>query len=133
MATAVMAMALSTTVVALQCGFNHLDTARTSTAASQMIQSEMERLRLMNWAGITALPAQEEVNVTSVHSSASIAGGRLTIYRNVSDAAGRGSNMKEISLTAQWTSIDGQVHSRIFHMRYARNGLFDYYYNHAQS
>lgn len=132
-ATGVMSMALSSAIIVIQSGFSNLDLARTSTAASQAIQSEMERLRLMNWTGISELPASETLDLSEIHSARTLSGDRITVVREVSDVAGFGSpaEIKEITVTASWTSFSGTAHSRVFRMRYARNGLFDYYYNHA--
>ncbi|MCF3649969.1 type IV pilus modification PilV family protein [Synoicihabitans lomoniglobus] len=132
-ATGVLSMALSSAVIVIQAGLSNLDTARTSTAASQMIQSEMERIRLLNWTNISALPAEEVLDISEFHTAGTIAGDRLEIVRRVSDVAGYASEMKEIDITATWTAISGRELSRVFRMRYARNGLFDYYYNHAQN
>lgn len=132
-AAAVLAVALSSAIIVIQSGFRNLDIARTSTAASQIIQSEMERLRLLNWAAISALPASAQVDIPSSHSSSVVAGGRVSIVRTVSTVSGRNGEMKAITLTATWTGTSGHTHTRIFKMRYAKNGLFDYYYNSAQS
>lgn len=133
MATGVLSMALSSAIIALQCGFRSLDTARISTAASQMMQSEMERIRLLNWEAVCALPAEEEVDLSTMHSTATIEGDRVTVIRRVQPVAGFNGDMKEITVTATWTAIDGHPAIRVFRMRYARNGLFDYYYNYAQT
>ncbi len=133
MASSVLSMALSSAVIVLQSGFRSLDTARLSTAASQMIQSEMERIRLLNWDSVSALPSSEVVDMSSIHSAETIEGDRITLTRTVSNVPGFGNEIKEISVTANWSAIDGHPVTRVFRMRYARNGLFDYYYNHAQT
>lgn len=133
MATTVLAMGLSSAVIVLQGGFRNLDTARISTAASQMIQSEMERIRLLNWESVCALPASAELDLSAIHSTETINGDRVTLVRTVEDVTGFGGEIKEITVTASWISIDGHPNERIFRMRYARNGLFDYYYNYAQT
>ena len=76
MATFVMAVGISTAIIALQMDFKALNLARDSTLASQIMQSEIERLRLMPWANssaevdsITELPASESVSLESMFSS----------------------------------------------------------------
>src|SRR5688572_6273864 len=58
MATFVMAFGIATSIIALQMGFRAIDVARDQTLASQIMQSEIERLRLWPWsksspAGVT--------------------------------------------------------------------------------
>ncbi|WP_221030618.1 type IV pilus modification PilV family protein [Actomonas aquatica] len=134
-AASVLTLALASAIIVLQAGFRNLDTARTATAAGQAMQSEMERIRLLNWSQLNALPASAEINIPATYTSNSIEADRLTITRTVQDVPGFGSptQMKAIVLIATWTSIDGQPHRRAFQLHYSRNGLFDYYYNAAQS
>lgn len=134
-AVGVLSLALSSTILVLKPALSNLESARMSDSAVQIVQSEIERLRLKNWASISALPASEVINISAIHSSIVTDANRFTITRTITDVAGRGtpSTMKQITLTATWTSRDGQSHQRRFLMRYAKDGLFDYYYNSAQS
>ena len=128
MAGVVLAFGITTALVCIQIGMRDLDVARTGTAVSQALQNEMERLRLKDWASIAALPASETLDVDAGFSSASVLKGRVTIVRSVSDVTGF-ADMKEIAVTARWTSIDGTARSRVYRMRYAKKGLYDYYYS----
>lgn len=134
-AAAVLALAITSSIVVIQFCWGQLDRVRTATAASQTMQNEIERLRLLSWADLTALPATAQVDVAAGFSSASIAAGRVTITRNIANITGYDSpvTMKSITLTALWTSLDRQVHTRVHLMRYAKNGLYDYYYSSAQN
>lgn len=131
-AVAVMALSLGTAIIAIQIGLRNLETARTSTAASQVLQNEAERLRLLNWVGVSALPASDTISVPAGFSHESLQNGRVAFTRTVSDVSGF-TNMKEIVLRARWTSVNGQAHERIFRMRYAKGGLHDYYYGSSGS
>ena len=126
-ATAVMALSLGTGIIALQIGMRNLELARVSTAASQLLQNEAERLRLLNWAGISALPASAQLGVPSDFANATLLQGRVTFTRSVADATGF-TDMKDIVLRADWTSLDGRPHERVFRLRYSKGGLHDYYY-----
>src|ERR1044071_4324040 len=55
MATFVMGFGIATAIVAMQSGFKTIDVARGTTIASQILQSEMERLRLLSWTTMTTL------------------------------------------------------------------------------
>ncbi len=127
-ATAVMALALGASVVGIQIGSNNLDAARTSTAVAQALQSEAERVRMLNWEALTALPAEARVDLTGAVPSDAIASGRVAVTRTISDVTGF-ANMKEIRLRAAWTSLNGQARERVFRLRYAKGGLHDYYYS----
>ena len=132
-ATFVMAFGLSTATLTMMGGFKTLDVARNITLASQILQSEMERLRLMDWADIAALGASEEVDLTTVFTSDAALADRFTLTRTVSDVAGKVGEMKEILLQVTWTTMDGRSLTRQFRTFYAKDGLYDYYYTIARS
>lgn len=136
MAAAVMAFVIMTSLTTLQFGMNSLDTARNMTLAAQVMQSEMEILRLQNWTQIAALPASATVDPRTTISSGSDSSldtmlnsiaSRFTCTRTVADISGR-SNIKLISLTVVWSGIDGRSHTLSYQTRYAKNGLSDYFY-----
>ncbi len=130
MATFVMAFGIATSLIAMQAGYKQIDLARSTTIASQVIQSEMERLRMMSWTGITALqssnPTQTFDGATYFSSSAKVAGD-FTMTRTIADNAAH-SDIKDITVSVTWKGYDGRSHARSFTMIYAQNGLYDYYY-----
>lgn len=130
LATTVMALGLAAGIVGLQLGMRDLDSARASTAVSQALQNEAERLRMMNWTSISALPSSGSVDVSTTVTTGSILNGRLAVTRTIADVSGY-TNMKEIVLQAVWKGMDGQVHTRVYRMRYGKGGLHDYYYSSA--
>ncbi len=80
-------------------------------------------MRLMNWATVSSLEDGEIEVSGGVLSDADVVISR-TVEENVQGFA----EMVQITLIASWTTIDGQAHSRRFVTRYAKNGLYDYYY-----
>lgn len=54
-AAIVLVLVIVPAITTLQRGFQSLDSARNPTTASQLMQSEMERLRLKNWSQIEEL------------------------------------------------------------------------------
>jgi prepilin-type N-terminal cleavage/methylation domain-containing protein len=132
MATAVLTLGLGTAIIGLQVGMRDLDLARTSTAVSQALQNEAERLRMMRWTDIEALPASETIDQTAAFSAEAILKGRLTMTRTISDVSGL-ANMKEIVLQAVWKGMDGKSHTRVYRLRYGKGGLHDYYYSSGAS
>lgn len=143
MASFVMAFGIATSIVAMQSGFKQIDVARGTTLAAQIIQSEMERLRMMSWTGISALatatdttapypsgsPAGVEMfdGATYFTTNAEIAG-RYTITRTVADSTDHPGEAKTITIVVRWQSYDNRWHQRSFTGIYCQNGLYDYYY-----
>lgn len=162
MASFVMAMGIATAIIALQTGFKFIDVARDTTLASQILQSEIERLRMMGWTAITALPEKENVPLrdmfttdtsTSTSTSTTDASSystspsttlsadsasdaslerRFSVVRLVAKDPDRGDDMRLITLRVTWTSLDGRTHVRTFEAKYAKNGLYDYFYTVAR-
>lgn len=143
MAGFVLALGIVTCLTALQFGMRQVDTARSMTLAGQIMQSEMEILRLQNWSGIVTLQAGQYSPTTPdlVSAATSITSGssttldsrlteiarRFSCTRVIEDVSGK-TDMKQITLNVAWTGIDGRAHSLRFQTRYAKNGLSDYFY-----
>jgi Tfp pilus assembly protein PilV len=132
LATFVMALGISTSIIAIQQGFRALDLARGTTLASQIMQSEIERLRLESWASISALPASETVDLNTMFTSNAALIARFSspngsVTRTVSTDASR-PDVRYITLTVTWKTYDGRSHTRSSTTMYSKNGLYDYYY-----
>lgn len=126
-AVAVMALVLGTAIIAMQIGMRQLSLARTTTAAAQVMQGEAERLRLLNWAALDALPESAELTVPAAFAGEALLNGRVRFTRTISDVDAF-ANMKEIVLRATWDGGRGREHERVFRLRYTKGGLHDYYY-----
>lgn len=107
-------------ITVAQRGLQAIDMARNLTAASQSMQSEMERLRLMSWAQIQAVQDSGSLEV-KLEAGAE----RLTCTRTIRDVK---TNMKEITLVASWNGYDGTPHVARLITRYGKTGLNDYFY-----
>lgn len=142
MATFVMSFGIATSLIALQTGYKSINVARDSTLASQIMQSEIERLRLWPWSkttsptnpvdSITELPASETVSLASMFTSNPTLAARFTVTRTVTVDASR-ADVRYITIAVTWNSYDGRAHTRTFTTMYAKNGLYDYYYTIANS
>lgn len=139
MATFVMALGIATSIIAMQSGFKQIDVARGTTLAAQIIQSEMERLRMMPWNkvsgtspepvdSIAELPATETFDGATYFSTSSDVAGKYTITRTVANDATRPTEVRNITVSVRWQSYDLKWHQRSFTAMYAKNGLYDYYY-----
>ena len=130
MAAFIMAFGIASSIIALQTGFKALDVARDSTLASQIMQSEIERIRLLPWS---SLPTTGAVSVSSMFSASARIAAKFTVNRTVTDDSTRPSDVKYITIAVTWNSYDGRSHARSFTTMYAKNGLYDYYYTVARS
>jgi Tfp pilus assembly protein PilV len=147
MATFVMAYGIATSIVAMQSGFKTIDVARGTTIASQILQSEMERIRLKSWSDLTAMstavdtvapipagstPGVEMFDGATNFSSNSDVLGKFTVTRTVAADSTRPSDVYNITLSVTWKTYDGRTQTRSFKSMYAKNGLYDYYYTLAR-
>jgi len=136
MASIVMAFAITTSITTLQRGFLALDTARHTTAAGQIMQSELERMRLKDWATVNAYAAGPttltlvtttgELTHTTAFVPDTTLARRFTLTRSAEDVH---TDMKKITFTIAWRSTDGRTLSRAYSAYYGKNGLYDFYYN----
>lgn len=137
MASFVMILGIASAIIVLQSGLRALDTARNTTLASQLIQSEMERIRLLSWSAVNSLPASATIEIGEILPtdlpSISELRSRFTIVREVTDVTGKVGDMKEIDITVSWRGVDGQTHVRSSSTHYSREGLYAYYYTKARS
>jgi len=133
MAAGVLAFVLATSIVALQSGFRTLDVARGTTLASQILQSEMERLRMKSWADISSMAASETFDGSNYFTTNPEVAGKYTVTREVTPDSTRTGEVVYITITVQWTSYDKMPHTRSFRSMYAKNGLYDYFYTLANS
>ena len=110
MATFVMAFGISTAIIAMQAGFKQIDLARGTTIASQIVQSEMERLRMMSWTMIAALPASESFDGATYFSTNADVSGRYTITRTVAaNSAEPAKYLPVLAKTAGYKGVTGTI------------------------
>lgn len=121
-ASTVLIFGIVTAVATTQRGLQALDTARNLTAASQLMQSEMERIRLLGW---TQLQALQQSGDTAVAIDAAAGTARFACSRIITDVK---TDMKQITLTATWRGYDGREHTARLITRYGKSGLNDYFY-----
>lgn len=133
MATFIMAFALSTSVLTMMGGFRAIDVARNMTLASQALQSEMERIRLMDWSTIHGLTGRQTVDLSPVFTSNAAVAAKFALVRTVSGVTAKTGEMKLIVLQITWTNSSGHSLSRSFTTYYTKDGLYDYYYTLARS
>jgi Tfp pilus assembly protein PilV len=128
LATFCLAIGIGTAVIAMQTGFRHLDLARGTTLAAQIMQSEMERIRMMSWTGVTALAATETFDGATNFTTSTRVTGKYRVTRTRTPDTTRPTEVMNIGLSVAWNTYDGRSHTRSFNSIYTKNGLYDYYY-----
>src|SRR5690625_7731021 len=111
LAAAVMGLGLASVFVTVQVGLNNLDNARVTTLVTQVLQDEAERIRLLNWGAVSALPATASIPLPEQFEDTPVGGDRLVITRLIRDVPGYAYSQADV-LTATWPSIAREQHAR---------------------
>jgi type II secretory pathway pseudopilin PulG len=123
MAVIVLALALTTSLTAMQRAFLQFDTARNLGIAANILQSEMEKQRLLTWAEVNNAGYVPVINPSFARNPA--IGGRFTLSRAV---AVRSAQSVQITLTVSWRGYDGRNLSRSYTTYYTQGGLHEYFH-----
>ena len=119
----VLALIFFSAMTVISRGFRMVEDARYNTLASQVLQSEVETLRLKNWAQLTALPASANYTISSDFSSAGFTG--LSGVRKITSIR---TDTRKIAISLTWKSSNQMPHTRYYVTYMSKNGLNDYYY-----
>lgn len=121
-ATCVLMLGLGGTVMTVKSSLETISHSRHLGVASQVMQSEIERLRLRSWPQLQAIQdsGDQTVAVPPLADSAN-----LICTRQIRDLR---DGLKEIVIEARWGGARERAHSARLVTRYARNGLNDYFY-----
>jgi type II secretory pathway pseudopilin PulG len=122
-AATVLILIFVSSIGAITVGFRMLEDARMTTLASQVLQSEMEDMRLMNWTAVDALPASGTFPIQTSLANASF--NKFTCSRKI---AAVNSDMKKVTVAVTWQATNGNKRVRQYMTYIAKNGLNDYYY-----
>jgi type II secretory pathway pseudopilin PulG len=121
-AATVLLLGIVSAITTLQRGMQASDTARNLSLATQLMQSEMERLRLKSWGQLEELQ-HSGVTTVPLDSTAGRSASRFACTRTITNLK---DDMKEILLTAEWRGYDGRPHTARLVTRYGHYGLNDY-------
>jgi prepilin-type N-terminal cleavage/methylation domain-containing protein len=122
MAVLVLGLVVSSCLVTLRVVFSQIEAVRNNTLASQILQSEMENLRLRSWTFIKSL---ENGDFEMDEEFANTPAKGFQRRRYVFDV---NEGLREMTLEVQWTALNGTTSTRRYSTYFARNGLNDYYY-----
>lgn len=121
-ASCVLMIGLGGTVLTIKNSLATISHARHLGAASQIMQSEIERLRLRSWDQLQAIQDSPDQTVSTEGAPP---GANLTCVRRIVDLR---DGLKEIVVEARWGGGAERPHTARLVTRYARGGLNDYFY-----
>lgn len=122
MAGMVFMLAIIGSLGVVKHGLLALDSARRLPVASQVMQSELERLRLSDWGLLSGLAEKEELDL---RRSRAPEGMRLKCVREVRTVK---DGLLEVTLTATWGGVDGRDQIARMRTQFSRTGSHDHYY-----
>ena len=125
MAVGVLALAITTSITALQRAFMNLDSARNIETACRIMQCEFEKERLLTWSAVT--DAAYKVAIDSAFSGNPAVAGRFTLTRSTSTVSGHSGKLLQITLTVTWRNYDGRSLQRSQTTYYGNGGLYTYF------
>ena len=106
---------------------NHLvELARDNTRVSQLIQSEIEDLRTLNWNDLQALEGFHEV--TPQGAFVQQFADEYYCYRYVVENSDDPTNKKWVWVYAGWVDSQNKTHWVYYFTQFSKDGLNDYYY-----
>jgi Tfp pilus assembly protein PilV len=131
LAAFILALVIATSITTLQRAFLSLDSARNLTLAGQIMQHELEKVRLKDWATVSAYTSVDDLTIDPVFTSNSyianlIAHRGLRLSREVSVPE---TDIVQLTYTVTWRNYDGRELSRSYVTYYARYGMYDFFYN----
>lgn len=103
-----------------------VELARDNTMVTQLIQSEIEDLRTLNWTDLQALDGLE--SVTPQGNFIEQFADDYYCFRYVIDSSDDPINKKWIWVYASWVDSANRTHWVYYFTQFSKDGLNDYYY-----
>ena len=122
MAMGMFAVAMSGGMFGIRKGFDFVENARNYTVASQILQSEVESLRILTWPEIEEL-GRESVVPLDQRFDEEIAK-KFTLTRKMTIT---GVQKKEVEVTLTWKNSAGGDEAVTFSTFITEGGINDYY------
>lgn len=111
--------------------FRFIESARDLNRVAQILQSEMEDLRMRSWAELETMyqaNVDRDLPFTPRSEFTSQYGIRYTCTRTMSLRSDRNDSQIEVVLASEWTDRAGAKHRKYYVSYFTKNGLNDYYY-----
>ena len=115
-------------------GYHALETARDYTRVAQVLQSQMEDVRMFSWDELEQIhltTSGDWVQVTLDEEFIELFGDRYRVWRAVDNRWEGGvelTDQKEIRVSAWWQDSQGNAHNKIITTWFTKGGLHDYFY-----
>ena len=128
-ALAILTFVFISSISALSVGFKMLEEARASTLASQILQSQIENIRVRSWAEVEAMAADPSYRTFPIEIDSSLAHfPKFECACDFHPVSGYESVMKQVMITVAWTTQDGRSRTRRYTTLVAKDGISDFYY-----
>ena len=119
----ILGIVFATTFAAINQVFFLIESARHNTRTAQILQGEMESLRTMDWASLSAL--QSESTFEAESGSLASYGDDYTCERVINTVK---ADQREVLLKVNWTDTRGLDHQQNYITYFTKEGLNDFYY-----
>ncbi len=100
-----------------------VELSRDHTRVAQVLQSEIEDMRTLNWSDLTTLPSNDSFSPEG--SFISSYKNRYICSRTISSPS---STQRQVLVSATWTDSRSRSHTTNYITRFSKEGLNDYYY-----
>lgn len=125
MSVFVLALVVTTAITTLQAAFMNLDSARNIETASRIMQCELEKERLLDWAQVSSAAYQPAIDASFLRNPE--VAGRFSLARAVAVVPNRAGKIVQVTLTTTWRTFDGRSQQRSTTTYFGENGLHDYF------
>ena len=119
-AMVIFAIVIASGFACLKSGLSLMENARHNTRSSQIMQSEIERIRSLPWDEVIALSDDDDVELGST-----FIGALYNSYTMERTLSGFG-DVRVVTLVVSWTDNGGRTKTRTYMSQYTRGGLYDY-------
>ena len=123
MSIAIFGLIFASIATALTQGYTIIENARDNGLINQILQSEIENIRSMNWEDLNAMNDWERIEQQAGFGSTF--NDRYVCERFINS---RKVGQKEIILTMAWVDRKNINHFRKFVTYYTKGGMYDYQY-----
>jgi len=131
-ASAVMLLGIVGMIRVLVSGSEMLDVSRKQTIAMQVIQGQLDNIRLRDWSVVDAYPASRTVNIDDADQNSNVAAGfvfgpnlpaicrNFQCTRTISTVR---TDLKQITFSVTWQGSTGRSYTRSGSTYFGKNGL----------
>lgn len=124
MAVLVLATVIASAILVMQRALSELDAARNLDVAGRILETEIEKERLLDWTQVSNAAYQPVIDAAFLGNPA--IAGRFTLSRALAGVPDSAGQLVQATLTVTWRGLDGRSRSRSYTTWFAEGGLNDY-------